>query len=97
MAKRGMKIEMRDINAAVTVSIVDTMGFPKPPVAVVEASLVALEDPEMATAVPPPAIMAKHQDTTGLKSTIVDIITAVPANAASGTDILSNKLSTYGI
>lgn len=97
MAKRGKKMEIRDMNAAVTVSIVDTMGFPRPPVVVVDANLVALEDPEIATAVPPPAIMAKHQDTTGLKSTIVDIITAVPAKAASGTDILSNKLSINGM
>ena len=82
---------------AVTVSIVETIGFPKPPVVVVEANLVTLEEPEIAAAVPPPAIMASDQDTTGLKSTIVDIITAVPAKVARGMEILSNTLSIKGM
>lgn len=97
IAKTGKKIETTDISMAESVSIVDTMGFPTPPVDVVEANLVTLEDPEIAAAVPPPAMMASDHDIIGLKSTIVDIITAVPANAASGMEILSNALSIKGI
>lgn len=97
MAKRGKKMDITDIKNAVMVSIVDTIGFPRPPVVVVEARRVTLEEPEMAAAVPPPAITARHQETTGFISTIVDIITAVPAKAASGTEILSKTLSTNGI
>ena len=51
----------------------------------------------MAVAVPPPAIMAKDQVTTGSKLATVDTITAVPAMAAKGTAKLSSKLSTQGI
>ena len=97
IAKIGKKIEIIDINMDVMVSIVDTTGLPKPPVVVVEVSLATLDEPEMAAAVPPPAIMASDHDTIGLKSTMVDIITAVPAKAARGTEILSNRLSIYGI
>jgi len=96
IAKRGKKIEITDMNIAVMVSMVDTIGLPKPPVAVVEVSLATLEEPEMVAAVPPPAMMASDHDTIGLKSTIVDSITDVPAKAANGTEILSNKLSIYG-
>src|SRR5690606_19466026 len=97
IAKSDKKIEITDIKNAVTVSIVDIMGFPTPPVVVVEVSLVTLEELEMAAAVPPPAMMAKDHDIIGLKSTIVDIITAVPANAARGMEILSNILSIKGM
>ena len=80
-----------------TVSIVDTNGFPNPAVEVVDASLETLEVPATTAAVPPPAIIANDQVTTGFKSTIVDAITVVPAIAAKGTAILSSKLSIYGI
>ena len=93
MAKSGKKIDSIDMNIDVPVSIVDTIGFANPPVVVVEVSLVTLDEPETTAAVPPPAIMANDHVMTGLKSTIVDIITAVPAKAAKGTEILSNKLS----
>lgn len=92
-AKRGKKIEITDMNMAVPVSIVDTIGFAKPPVVVVEVSLVTLEDPEIAAAVPPPAMMARDHDMIGFKSATVDIITTVPAKAARGTEMLSNTLS----
>ncbi len=82
---------------AVPVSIVDMIGFPNPPVVEVDVNLATLEEPEMAAAVPPPAMMARDHDTIGVKSTIVDSITEVPAIAASGTEILSNKLSMYGM
>ena len=93
-ANMGIKIETIDITTAVPVSTVETIGLAMPPVVAVEASLVVADDPAMAAAVPPPAIMAKDHVITGLKSEIVDSITAVPANAAKGTAILSSKLST---
>ncbi len=92
-AKIGKKIDIMDMNIDVPVSIVDTIGFPNPPVVVVDVNLMMLEELEIAAAVPPPAMMASDHVMTGLKSTIVDIITAVPAKAAKGTEILSNKLS----
>ena len=61
------------------------MGFPKPPVVTVDASLVVLEVPAITAAVPPPAIIASDHVTTGLKSATVDIIIVVPARAANGT------------
>ncbi len=91
--KIGRKIEATDNNIEVPVSTVETIGFPKPPVVVVDASLVAPEDPAMTDAVPPPAIIAKAQVTTGLKSATVETITAVPAIAARGIAMESNKLS----
>src|SRR5690606_16027153 len=97
MAKIGIKIEIMVIKTDVPVSIVDTKGFAKPPVVAVDVSLAAPDDPEMAAAVPPPAIMANVHVKTGLKSTMVDTITAVPAKVAKGTAILSNTLSIKGI
>lgn len=79
------------------VSIVVTNGFPNPAVETVEVNRVAPEAVLMVAAVPPPAIMANAQVTTGLKSATVDTITAVPATVAKGIAILSNKLSTNGI
>lgn len=93
MAITGKNIETVDITRDVPVSKLETIGFPKPPVVAVDAKRVVLEVPAMAAAVPPPAIIANDQVTTGLKSATVDIITAVPASAANGTAILSNKLS----
>ena len=93
-ANTGRKIEIIDISVDVPVSIVDTKGFAIPPVVVVDANLVVLVVPEIAAAVPPPAIIANAQVITGLKSETVDNITAVPAKAANGTAMLSNKLST---
>jgi hypothetical protein len=96
-ASMGRKIEMTDMTIEVPVSMVETKGFAIPPVVAVEANRVVLELPATAAAVPPPAIIAKDQVTTGLKSAIVESMMAVPAKAASGTAILSNKLSIYGI
>ena len=92
-ANMGKKIEIIDMTMEVPVSIVETTGFAIPPVVAVEANLVVLEVPATAAAVPPPAIMAKDQVITGLKSATVESIIAVPANAANGIAILSNKLS----
>lgn len=97
MANIGIKIEITDMIIAVPVSNVETTGFPNPAVVVVDTSLAALEVPAIAAAVPPPAIIAKAQVITGLKSATVDTITAVPAIAASGTIIESSRLSIYGI
>ena len=77
----------------VPVSTVETIGFAIPPVVTVEVNRVALDVPEIAAAVPPPAIIANAHVTTGLKSDTVESITAVPANVANGTDILSSRLS----
>ena len=93
----GTKIDSTDITIEVPVSTVETIGFPKPPVVAVEANRVVPEEPEIAAAVPPPAIIANAQVTTGLKSDTVESITAVPASAAKGTAILSKALSTKGI
>lgn len=82
---------------AVPVSTVETTGLPKPPVVAVEANLPAAPAPLIAVAVPPPAIIANDQVTTGSKFATVETITAVPAMAAKGTAKLSNKLSTQGI
>lgn len=90
-------METTDMIIDVPVSTDATIGFAKPPVVAVDVNRVALAVPEMAAAVPPPAIIANAQVITGLKSDTVDSMTAVPANAAKGTDILSNKLSKYGI
>ena len=93
MASIGKNIETTDITTAVPVSKVETIGFPKPPVVAVDANRVVLDVPAIAAAVPPPAIIANDQVTTGLKSATVDNIIAVPARAANGTAILSNMLS----
>lgn len=96
-AKIGSIIEIRDIIKAVPVSTVETIGLPIPPVVTVEVNLAALEVPDIAAAVPPPAMIASAQVISGLKFTTVDNIITVPANAANGTAILSNKLSIYGM
>ncbi len=89
----GKKIETIEVTIAVPVSMVETIGFPNPAVVVVDASRVAAEVPEIAAAVPPPAIMANAQVISGLKFATVETITAVPATAAKGTAIASRKLS----
>lgn len=96
-ARTGKTNEIIVITIEVPVSTIETTGFPIPAVVTVDASLVALEVPEIAIAVPPPAIIAKAHVISGLKFTMVESITTVPATAAKGTAILSNKLSIYGI
>lgn len=96
-AKIGKNIDTTDITKAVPVSKVDTRGLPIPAVVVVEANLVTPDELLIAAAVPPPAIIAKAQVITGLKSATVETITAVPAIVAKGIEIVSSKLSTYGI
>ncbi len=96
-AKIGAKIDAILTTVAVPVSTVAKMGFANPPVVVDEANLPVAPAPLIAVAVPPPAIMAKDQVTTGSKLATVDTITAVPAIAARGTAKLSSKLSTQGI
>ena len=96
-ANIGAKIEAVVTTTAVPVSTVDTKGLATPPVVAVEASRVEAPAPFIAVAVPPPAIMAKDHVTTGSKLATVDTITAVPAIAAKGMAILSNRLSTHGI
>ena len=63
-------------------STVETIGLAIPPVVAVEANLAVLVEDLIAVAVPPPAIIAKDQVTTGSRSPMVDNITAVPAIAA---------------
>tara|TARA_R110000868_G_scaffold411615_2_gene705928 strand:+ start:2838 stop:3137 length:300 start_codon:yes stop_codon:yes gene_type:complete len=94
IARIGIKIESMDMTMEVPVSKVETTGFAKPPVVAVDAKRVVLAVPAMAAAVPPPAIIARAQVITGLKSATVDNIIAVPAKAAKGTDMVSSKLST---
>lgn len=93
IANMGRNIEIIDMKIEVQVSIIEIPGLANPPVVAVEANLVVADDPAIVAAVPPPAIIAKNHVITGLKSETVDNIIAVPANAASGTEILSNKLS----
>ena len=90
-------MDIIDMTNEVTVSTVETIGFPKPPVAAVDVKRVTLEDPEIVAAVPPPAIIANAQVITGLKSETVDSIIAVPAKAANGMEMVSKTLSTKGI
>src|SRR5690554_3069792 len=97
IANIGKNIDTIDIIIDVPVSMVETIGFPKPAVETVEPNRVALAELFTAAAVPPPAIIAKAQVITGLKSTTVDTITAVPARVASGMAIVSKRLSTTGI
>ncbi len=96
-ANIGAKIEAVATTTAVPVSTVETNGFATPPVVTVEAKRVEAPAPLMAVAVPPPAIMANDQVTTGSRLATVDTITAVPAIAANGIARLSKRLSTQGI
>lgn len=96
-AKIGAKIEAVVTTAAVPVSIAEIPGLANPPVVVDEVSLLVAEAPLIAVAVPPPAMIASDQVTTGSRSATVDTITAVPAIAASGMAMLSRRLSTQGI
>lgn len=93
----GRKIVTIDVVKAVTVSTVEITGFAIPTVVAVDANRVAPEAPEIAAAVPPPAIIASAQVISGPKFATVDTITAVPAIAAKGSAIVSNKLSINGI
>ena len=97
IANGGTKIDAVETATAVPVSTVDTTGFAKPPVVAVDVRRPAALAPFMALAVPPPAIMASDQVTTGSKLATVDTMTAVPAMAAKGRAILSNALSTHGM
>lgn len=97
MAIIGRKIEKTDITIEVPVSTVETIGLANPPVVAVDVSLVEAVVPFIADAVPPPAIIANAQVIIGDKSATVEAITAVPAMAASGTEIVSNKLSNQGM
>ena len=96
-ARIGAKIEATVTTAAVPVSTVATTGLAKPPVVAVDANLPVAPAPLIAVAVPPPAMIAKDHVTTGSKLATVDTITAVPAIAANGTAMLSNKLSNQGM
>ena len=86
-----------DKNEAVAVSVVETIGLPKPAVFTLEAARVAAVVVDIAAAVPPPAIKANPQVSIGSKFNIVDAIATVPAIPAKGNEIVSNKLSTNGI
>ena len=97
MASMGANIDAVVTTIAVPDSNVDTNGFAKPPVVVVDKTLPTAEAPFIAVAVPPPAIMARDHVTTGSKLAMVETITAVPAIAARGIAKLSSKLSTQGI
>ncbi len=96
-ARTGKNNDTIDIMIDVPVSTVDTTGLPTPPVVAVDANRVTLDVPDIIAAVPPPAIIARVHVISGLKSTIVDNITMVPAKAANATAMLSNKLSMKGI
>ncbi len=96
-ASIGTKIEAMVMTRDVPVSTAEITGFATPAVVVEETTLPAAEAPLIAVAVPPPAIIARDQVTTGSKLATVETITAVPAIAARGIAILSSKLSTQGI
>ena len=80
----------------VPVSTVETIGFPKPAVETDDVNRVAPEAVLMAAAVPPPAMIANAQVTTGLKSATVETMTAVPAMVANGIAMVSKRLSING-
>ena len=92
-AKIGAKIDAVVTTIAIPVSTVETMGLAKPPVVAVDANRLVALAPFIAVAVPPPAIIANDQVTTGSRPATVETITAVPAMAASGTAKLSKRLS----
>lgn len=96
-AMGGTKIDAVLTATAVPVSTVDTNGLAKPPVVPLDASLPAAFAPLIIVAVPPPAIIAKDQVTTGSKLAAVETTTAVPAIPAKGMARLSKALSTHGI
>ncbi len=96
-AMGGTKMDAVETATAVPVSIAETNGLASPPVVAEEVNLPAALAPFMAVAVPPPAIIAKDQVTTGSRLATVDTITAVPAMAAKGMAKLSKALSTHGI
>ena len=96
-AMGGTKIDAVLTATAVPVSTVDTNGLAKPPVVPLDASLPAAFAPLIIVAVPPPAIIAKDQVTTGSKLAAVETTTAVPAIPAKGMARLSKALSTQGI
>jgi len=95
--KAGAKIDAVVTVTAAPVSTVETIGFASPPVVAVEVNLPAVLAPFIAEAVPPPAIMANDHVITGSKFATVETMTAVPAMAANGREILSKILSTHGI
>ena len=97
IAKGAKSNETRVIKIEEPVSTVETIGFAIPPVVADEVKRSMDVLLLIAAAVPPPAIMANDQLTNGLKSLTVAIITAVPAIAANGTAMVSNKLSTQGM
>ena len=88
---------MINMTMEVPVSIAENMGLPIPAVDTLEPKRVVDVVLFMASAVPPPAIIAKAQVITGLKSATVKTIKAVPAMVAKGTAIVSNALSATGI
>lgn len=95
-AKIGAKIDAAVTTVAVPVSMVDTIGFATPAVVAVEVNLPAAFAPFIADAVPPPAMMANDHVTTGSKLATVETMTALPAIAANGSDIVSSALSIQG-
>ncbi len=96
IARTGANIDAAVTTAAVPVSIAEIAGFASPPVVAVDDSLPVAEAPLIAVAVPPPAMIARDQVTTGSRLATVDTITAVPAIAARGKARLSRRLSTQG-
>ena len=96
-AKRGSTKDTTDITIDVPVSMVEMIGLPNPAVVTDDTALPAPTVLFIAAAVPPPAMMASAHVNTGLKSAIVETITAVPATVAKGTAMVSNKLSTKGM
>ena len=92
----GTTIASKLIINELPISAVAINGFAIPNVVVEDATRVVAVVPEMAAAVPPPAIIAKLQVITSGKSTSTAAITIVPAIAANGTAIVSNTLSIKG-
>lgn len=97
MATMGKNIAKELNIIAVPVSVVETIGFARPAVFTDDANRVNDVIACTPVAVPPPAIKANIQVIIGLTSTIVEAIITVPAIAAKGVAIVSNKLSINGI
>ena len=72
-------------------------GFANPPVAPVDAALVATVPICTVPAAPPPAIRATAHCNIGSKSPSIDAETKTPARAAAGVATISSKLSIHGM
>lgn len=85
-----MKIEAKN-------SMIDTIGFAKPPVVPVDKALVATVPICIVPEEPPPAMVARVHFRAGSTSPITAADIIVPAITAEGVAMVSSRLSSHGI